>query len=128
MAFRSPIRYPGGKWKVLDQLLPLIPDDIEDWREPFFGGGSVTMGLIQFKLNKPKRMLCGDLAPEVYNFWVGTQQDPAGVEKFAMHLYNLLLHNQFEQFFRLHQQALALHSTVLLYLCNNRYYLRLERL
>lgn len=87
MAVRSPLRYPGGKWKALDTILPLVPTDIDEWREPFFGGGSVTMGLIQLSLARPKRMLVGDLAPEVYNFWIGTQRNPAKVEEFARHLY-----------------------------------------
>ena len=37
---KSPLRYPDGKSKALEQILPLIPH-FEEFREPFLGGGSV---------------------------------------------------------------------------------------
>lgn len=88
MAVKSPIRYPGGKWKVIDELMELIPNDIEDWREPFFGGGSVTLGLLQYKLKRPKRITVGDLAPEVYNFWAMTQKNPKEIERNVIDIYS----------------------------------------
>ena len=39
---RSPLRYPGGKSKFLDTILPNIPADYFEFREPFVGGGSVS--------------------------------------------------------------------------------------
>lgn len=73
MAVRSPLRYPGGKWKALPQILPLIPYGIEDWREPFFGGGSVTLGYIQSNKNTAKRLTVGDLSTEIWAFWQGVK-------------------------------------------------------
>lgn len=71
MAVRPPLRYPGGKWKALPKILPLIPENIEDWREPFFGGGSVTLGYIQSHKFTAKRLLVGDLSTEIWAFWEG---------------------------------------------------------
>lgn len=75
MAIRGGLSYPGGKWKALPQILPLVPDGVEDWREPFFGGGSVTLGFLQSqKSNWCKRFIVGDLAPEIFAYWKGTQE------------------------------------------------------
>lgn len=87
MAVRSPLRYPGGKHKALPQILPLVPNGIEDWREPFFGGGSVTLGYLQSGRQRPKRLLVGDLAPEIYAFWHGTQSNPEGVVAEVKSMY-----------------------------------------
>ena len=76
MAIRPCISYPGGKWKALPQILELIPDGIVDWREPFFGGGSVTFGFLQSEKSKDcKRFVVSDLATEVYALWKGIQED-----------------------------------------------------
>ena len=83
MAIRSPLRYPGGKWKAMPQILPLIPDNIEDWREPFFGGGSVTLFYLQSHKNTAKRVIVGDLSPEIWAFWQKTRL-PSRETPFAM--------------------------------------------
>lgn len=83
MAVRPPLRYPGGKWKALDLILPLIPDNIEDWREPFFGGGSVTLGYIQSNKFTAKRLVVGDISPEVWAFWQGTKLYPDEVARLV---------------------------------------------
>ena len=44
---KSPLRYPGGKSRAVKKILPLIPDDIQEFREPFVGGGSVFIALKQ---------------------------------------------------------------------------------
>jgi len=39
-----PLQYPGGKTKAINKVLKdIIPDDYEEFREPFIGGGSVTI-------------------------------------------------------------------------------------
>ena len=41
---RSPFFYVGDKYKLLKQLLPLFPENIEGrFVEPFVGGGSVYL-------------------------------------------------------------------------------------
>ena len=37
------ISYPGAKWRFWQYIKPYIPKDIKDWREPFFGGGSMSL-------------------------------------------------------------------------------------
>ncbi len=77
----SCLSYPGAKRKVIGELLELFPDGIEDWREPFLGGGSVSIGFLQSEKAKDcKKFIVGDLYSEIWAFWVGIQRDPARVE------------------------------------------------
>ena len=70
----SGLSYPGSKRRVMDRLLPLFPDGIEDWREPFFGSGSVTFAFLQSSKSKDcKRFLVGDLATEIWAYWQGSK-------------------------------------------------------
>lgn len=70
---KTPLGYPGSKNKAMDLILPLIPDDIEDWRECFFGGGSVTLTYLQSSKCRVKTLTVCELSPEVWAFWQGTK-------------------------------------------------------
>jgi DNA adenine methylase len=69
---KSPLRYPGGKSKALEQILPLIPH-FEEFREPFVGGGSVFLALKQ--LYPDRKYWINDLYFELYKFWEYAQKD-----------------------------------------------------
>lgn len=76
----SPLIYPGSKRRVMGELLPMFPDDIKDWREPFMGSLSVTLAFLQSpKASKCERLLVGDLNPEIWAFWKGIQDCPEDV-------------------------------------------------
>jgi len=38
---RSPLFYVGDKYKLLNEILPYFPKEIDRFIEPFTGGGSV---------------------------------------------------------------------------------------
>jgi DNA adenine methylase len=69
---KSPLRYPGGKSKALEQILPLIPT-FEEFREPFIGGASVFLALKQIYPNRT--FWINDLYFELFKFWEYTQKD-----------------------------------------------------
>ncbi len=69
---KSPLRYPGGKSKVTDQIVALIPE-FSEYREPFVGGGSVFIYLKQ--IYPEKKFWINDLYFELYNFWLTCQSD-----------------------------------------------------
>lgn len=72
----SPIAYPGAKTRVTGNIISILPDGIKDWREPFFGGGSVSLAFIQSKKAKDcECFIVGDLYKEVYYFWKACQSD-----------------------------------------------------
>jgi len=69
---KSPLRYPGGKSKALGTILPLIPT-FKEFREPFLGGGSVLLALLQ---KNPHASYWGnDLNRDVYSFWKTLRDD-----------------------------------------------------
>jgi DNA adenine methylase len=65
----SPLRYPGGKSKALDQILPLIPPDITEFREPFLGGGSVLLAMKKLFGKRIERYWVNDLNRDLVHFW-----------------------------------------------------------
>lgn len=97
----SCLSYPGAKRKVINELLEIMPDGITDWREPFFGGGSVSIGFLQSpKAKDCKRFLVGDLYTELWAFWVAIQKDPKQVEQYVK--------EYFYKFCPTHDRAVAL--------------------
>ncbi len=74
---KTPLRYPGGKSKVVKkQIAPLFPD-FEEFREPFLGGGSVFIHTQQ--IFPERRFWINDLYPSVFKFWKMAKQDMEGL-------------------------------------------------
>lgn len=111
MEIRSPLRYPGGKFKAMPQIMPHIPANVKDWREPFFGGGSVTLYYLQRCLEGmpheitgeirevPKTITVGDFNPEIWAFWTGCRDCAydAVIESFnIISDFNTLYYKQFD--------------------------------
>jgi DNA adenine methylase len=71
--FKSPLRYPGGKSRAIQQMKFLLPKEFEEYREPFVGGGSF---FIYLKQEYPQlKIWINDLNPELYYFWKYVQAD-----------------------------------------------------
>lgn len=66
---KSPLRYPGGKSRALKQILPLIPVNISEFREPFVGGGSVFFALRSLFQDRIRTYWINDLNYDLYCFW-----------------------------------------------------------
>jgi len=70
---KSPLRYPGGKSKAIDQISLLIPQ-FDEFREPFIGGGSV---FIYLKQKYPqKKFWINDIYESLYYFWIECRDNP----------------------------------------------------
>jgi len=67
---KSPLRYPGGKSRAIKQILPLIPTNIDEFREPFVGGGSVFFALRSIFGTNIKSYWINDLNYDLYCFWI----------------------------------------------------------
>ena len=69
----SPLRYPGGKSRALRKIMPQIPSNFSEYREPFVGGGSVFIAVKQrypdaiYKIN--------DLNQDLYCFWMNLKNN-----------------------------------------------------
>ena len=70
---KSPLRYPGGKSRAIRQMKSLVPKGIQEYREPFVGGGSFFIYLKQ--VQPQLRFWVNDLNPELYFFWKQAQVD-----------------------------------------------------
>lgn len=89
MAVFSCLSYPGSKRKVGGLIMDALPDGIKDWREPFFGGGSVSIAFLQSDKSKDcKQFIVGDLYSEIWAFWVATQRDPQKVIEYCNEFFN----------------------------------------
>ena len=85
---KSPLRYPGGKSRALKQILPLIPVNMSEFREPFVGGGSVFFAIRSLFHSRIKSYWINDLNYDLYCFWIqvrdhGLSLVEALVEKHA---------------------------------------------
>lgn len=70
---KSPLRYPGGKSRAIQQMQFLLPENFEEYREPFVGGGSF---FIYIRQAYPElKIWINDLNPELYYFWKYAQID-----------------------------------------------------
>lgn len=73
---KTPLRYPGGKSRAIDRMMPYFPDlsHYKEYRETFLGGGSVAFAVTQMYPDLP--MWVNDLYWNLYNFYVHLKDDP----------------------------------------------------
>ncbi|WP_339748135.1 DNA adenine methylase [Fervidobacterium sp.] len=64
---KNVLRYPGGKSKAIDIIIPLIPTGISEFREPMVGGGSVS--LVVKQLFPDVKVKINDLNYDLICFW-----------------------------------------------------------
>jgi DNA adenine methylase len=72
---KSPLRYPGGKSKALKQILPHVPTEIKEYREPFIGGGSVFLAIKQIFDDSINKYWINDLNFDLYCFWKYAEEE-----------------------------------------------------
>ena len=74
------ISYPGAKWRFYTHMKKYFPLDMKDFREPFFGGGSVSLSVADDPdFTKLERIQVGDLAPEIWAMWTGIRNNAPDV-------------------------------------------------
>jgi len=75
------LRYPGGKSKALEFLIPKVPSYTE-YREPFLGGASVFLRLAQ--LNPNADYWINDLQYATYAFWNTLYNKPKEMMQYIL--------------------------------------------
>jgi len=84
---KTPITYWGGKQKMLDYILPLIPTH-SIYTEAFFGGGAV------FWAKEPAKVeFINDKNAEIINFYRVLKQDFPKLKREI----DVTLHSEFQQ-------------------------------
>ena len=84
--YRSPLRYPGGKQKAIDQIALVFPKSAREYREPLVGGGSVYLHAKSIGL--AKEYWINDKFEELASFWK-IVQDPATCKRMQRELEKL---------------------------------------
>jgi DNA adenine methylase len=74
----SPLRYPGGKSRAIKTILPLLPKNFSEFREPFVGGGSVFLAAKQKNGNNTE-FIINDLNYDLYCFWKEAKNNNAAL-------------------------------------------------
>lgn len=89
----SPLRYPGGKGKMLKQLTPHFPDHVGTMVEPFAGGAAAALAMLF--AGRAEQIILNDLDPGVYAFWKNSLEN---TEEFLDALRSV--HGTREEFIR----------------------------
>lgn len=84
--YRSPLRYPGGKQKAVEQIGKHFPHSAGEYREPFVGGGSVYLHAKTIGLSESYWI--NDAFKELMSFWA-TVQKPATCARLMKELETL---------------------------------------
>ena len=68
-SLKTPLRWPGGKSRACSKIEPYLPDlrDYKEFREPFLGGGSVSIHITKKYPNI--KIWVNDLYEPLVNFW-----------------------------------------------------------
>ena len=75
--FRPILKWAGGKARLLPEILPLLPDRIETYYEPFVGGGAVFFALASER--RFRRAVLSDLNAELVDVYRGIKKDVEAV-------------------------------------------------
>ena len=90
---KSPLNYTGGKFKLLPQILSLMPDDIENFVDLFCGGCNVAVNV-----DVKGKKYCNDIESHVIDFYKGLQENEVEVSlhkvKEVISKYNLNKENR----------------------------------
>lgn len=73
------VKWAGGKARVSGRILPLLPDAIGTYYEPFLGGGAIFFELA--RAGRFKRAVLSDANPELVNCWRVLKKDVDGLVK-----------------------------------------------
>ena len=85
-AFKSPLRYPGGKQRAIEQISKMLPESASEFREPMVGGGSVFFHARS--INFAKTYWVNDKFKELISFWLAVQ-NPSVCRRLANDLEEL---------------------------------------
>lgn len=87
---KSPLRYPGGKSRAVQQIVELFPPDLDTLASPFLGGGSVELACAA----QGVRVHGYDGFEPLVNFWQVAIEDSVKLAK-AVYDYHPLTRTKF---------------------------------
>ena len=71
------LKWVGGKSQILDKILDTFPDTIKNYYEPFLGGGSVLLGVLEHdRIKITENIYVGDINEKLVYFYKNVQATP----------------------------------------------------
>jgi DNA adenine methylase len=71
------MKWVGGKTQIINQVMELIPNEINNYHEPFLGGGSVLLAVLSLKKISGK-IYASDINRHVIQMYKHIQSNPDG--------------------------------------------------
>lgn len=87
---KSPMNYIGGKYKLLDQIIPLFPKDINTFYDMFCGGCNVAINI------RANKVICNDTLTYMIDLYKYFKKNENVIEdlKKIIHKYDLSKDNR----------------------------------
>ena len=87
MKFEKPfLKWVGGKTQIIDEIISRFPSEMENYHEPFLGGGSVLLALLSMQKNKKitiKGQICAyDINPYLIHVYQNIQSNKDELYKY----------------------------------------------
>ncbi len=70
------LKWVGGKTQILDEVLDLFPTTIQNYHEPFLGGGSVLLGMLSRNIKVTGTIYASDLNSNLIGLYKNIQLCP----------------------------------------------------
>ncbi len=70
------VKWVGGKRGLLEQILPLFPNNFKNYYEPFVGGGAVFFELYSKGMLENKKVFLSDINTELINAYNAVKEEP----------------------------------------------------
>lgn len=82
---RSPLFYVGDKYKLMDQLKSLFPENIKTYYDVFCGGGSASINV------EAEKIIMNDVNPKVIELHEYLQGNSEDIEAFIEKMYEIII-------------------------------------
>ncbi len=82
---KSPLRYPGGKTRAVQEIIKYFPPDIDRVCSPFLGGGSIELELV----SRGVEVFAHDIFDPVVDFWQTLLKNPKRLAQRVRKYYPL---------------------------------------
>lgn len=73
------LKWVGGKTQILDEVLDLFPFEMDNYHEPFLGGGSVLLAVLSTSHRVLGKVYASDINPALISLYQNLQTDPDGL-------------------------------------------------
>jgi len=117
---KSPMNYTGGKYKLLPQIIPLFPTEIDTFVDMFTGGGNVAVNI-----DNANRIIANDFEPHIIDIYNTFQKYEINeliktielaIQRFGLTVENADNFNKFREYYNKHiEDAYSFIMPVMLY-------------